>query len=579
MAEIVEIEIVMDDGSLKKGFAKVQDSGQKAADAIEKSFNRMSGLVAGALTAFVGAFSAKKIVEAGIESEKAWRGFAAALSSTGQLSKDAFDSFEHFAGSLQKVTGVQDEVIAKGAAILLNVGRMTTEALPQATKAALNLSAALQIGPEQAFQLIAKAATGSTAALERYGIRVKDTIPLSEKFAAVLKLIDSNFHGMAEAASKTFEGALARMQNGFSNVVSNIGRVVTSSPAMIALMNKFADSISMISDRIAKLRTGQDPIKPLLLSLFQFADAMIALVIRPLEYGYNAAKIFVDGFLTGLQTILVGLAKMNQGIAYIYNAVGLMSDQNYEAAKTFADSTTEVLDQFAKNTVDSFNTIGSTGLSDSIQEFSDKLNQVVVSSSNASQSITSNMNNAADGTTGAIKKMNADVEALNKAFNHALAQGISQSIQNMVKAFMAGAFSMDKFAKQMLSIVGDMAIQIGTMIIAADLAKLALLGSPGSALATGAALVAIGTVLKSWGGGEQGLPGGADMSGGGGIAATPASAPEPTSDQLVAEKPKTEVTVVVQGNVFDRRETGLYIADILNENFDINGTKLSTGVG
>jgi hypothetical protein len=35
---------------------------------------------------------------------------------------------------------------------------------------------------------------------------------------------------------------------------------------------------------------------------------------------------------------------------------------------------------------------------------------------------------------------------------------------------------------------------------------------------------------------------------------------------------QTGVQVVVQGNIFDSRETGLQIAQIINDSFDLNGT-------
>jgi hypothetical protein len=46
---------------------------------------------------------------------------------------------------------------------------------------------------------------------------------------------------------------------------------------------------------------------------------------------------------------------------------------------------------------------------------------------------------------------------------------------------------------------------------------------------------------------------------------------EPTAEQerMAAQ---TGVQVIVQGNIFDSRETGLQIAQIINDSFDLNGT-------
>jgi hypothetical protein len=146
------------------------------------------------------------------------------------------------------------------------------------------------------------------------------------------------------------------------------------------------------------------------------------------------------------------------------------------------------------------------------------------------------------------------------------------------------------FGKAMVGVLGDIAIQAGSTFIALGIAKaIASLGSDPSAyalIAAGAALSILGGALKAYagsgggGGGPAsgGAPSGASTSGGGGgVASSGGSGTAPADTQATSFNDSqrgevgTKVEVNVQGNVFDRRETGLMIADTINEAFGSNG--------
>jgi hypothetical protein len=79
-------------------------------------------------------------------------------------------------------------------------------------------------------------------------------------------------------------------------------------------------------------------------------------------------------------------------------------------------------------------------------------------------------------------------------------------------------------------------------------------------------------------------PGGASAGGGapGGGVAVGGTPVGPESQDLATNVPEetqsagTTVQVNVQGNVFDRRETGLYIAEVVRESFETEGVKVFT---
>lgn len=158
-----------------------------------------------------------------------------------------------------------------------------------------------------------------------------------------------------------------------------------------------------------------------------------------------------------------------------------------------------------------------------------------------------------------------------KAF---LVDSLVQGTQSVVKAMMAGKNAFQAFSNAVLGIVGNMLVQIGTSLISIgigiDALKLAL-GSltGGVAIAAGLALVAIGTLLQGLSGGSalEGSVSGGTGSAGGAFGGAGAGA---DLAQVEKEKPKTEVVVNVEGNVFNGKEQAELIASNLQEYFDTN---------
>jgi len=162
-------------------------------------------------------------------------------------------------------------------------------------------------------------------------------------------------------------------------------------------------------------------------------------------------------------------------------------------------------------------------------------------------------------------------KAFNQGLNSGLANTISSGIQAFVKGLAKGEDAFGAFVKAVLSSLGDMAISMGGILIASGLGIEALKSlTGGAAIAAGIALIALGALAKviagAGGGGET-----AGASGsGGGVASQPSSLTE--QGQVEQTKPGTTVNVNVQGNILDRRQTGLEIAEIISESFDTQGS-------
>lgn len=167
-----------------------------------------------------------------------------------------------------------------------------------------------------------------------------------------------------------------------------------------------------------------------------------------------------------------------------------------------------------------------------------------------------------------------------KNLGRSMLTSVGQASANAFAAFgqavAEGGNALEAFGKSLLNSLGQMAIQMGSMFILQGIAyTYAGIANGPPLIAAGAALAVIGGVLAASGG-----AGPRDVSGGGGTAGVGIGSvadndngindPIPFED-TEAQTPQTAVSVTINGNVLDRRETGLEIAKILEEQFADQG--------
>lgn len=617
MADELKLKIVLDDGSVKEGFLSVEKQGDQTAKKIGNSFDSGLGAIRGKILAISAALAAaftvnkladflKESAKEAAEAEKATNALSASLAQIGQFSQGAVDSFSDFASTLQRTTGIQDDVIKQNAALLVSLGNLSGEGLERSTKAALNLSQALQIDVGTAFDLVAKASTGNTAALSRYGIKIDESIPKSQKFAETLKLIETRFGGLAETRLNTFEGALTNLSNAFGEVKEAIGGIITSSPSLRAVINVIAESFFNLSESIAGAAKGKDLLKDILDTMVEISAVINAFVIAPLEVAFNSflvvtksialafqgiavaliyvAKLIIDSVVMPIEAIINALGSLASFVSEDFGnkikAAGqsfssFFSDPIRESLEVSKADFLVILESLAESADDVF----SNRMANSVDDWLVKLKEAIA----AAKGETENFKNA----NGAAAKVIEDqYKALRDQINKAVAQGIVQtisgSIQRIGASLVKGQSAFDDFGSFILGILGDLAIQVGGLLIAMGLG----IDSLKVALATfnGAAAVAAGVTLIALGGALKALSGGMGSSlqpnaNGGGIAATPSTATEITPTQeLQRQEPQTAVQVTIQGDVLDSDESGSRIVNLINTAFDKKGVVINQGV-
>lgn len=150
--------------------------------------------------------------------------------------------------------------------------------------------------------------------------------------------------------------------------------------------------------------------------------------------------------------------------------------------------------------------------------------------------------------------------------NSTLRSGISNAMQGVGAALAKGQDGWEAFKSGVLGILGDMLIRVGESVIAQagaiEALKLAFASMTGGmAFVAGAALIALGGALKSQAGASLSAAASGQDSGG---ASMPDITSQPTEEEQLRET-KTNVQVVVNGDVFDSEETSMRLAKLLEQ--------------
>jgi hypothetical protein len=579
--------------------------GNNVEDGISRSMSGIIKLIAGVGAALAGAFTVKAMIHAAAESENAVNRFNSALRVTGQLTPEISTHFQDYAAQLQNITTVSQGTILSNAALLVSVGKLRGEGLEKATKAALDFAAGMNIDVETAFHVVSKAAAGHTEMLNKYGIKVAQVGSDADRFAEALGKINKQFAGFAEAKVNTFSGATAQMANRFDDVLQRFGEIITKSPAMIQtikfigrefqrlehwIVQNQAMLMTWVRDGLSVAIRGAAMFVEALGAIGQFTanylpkaivagQAAIQLLALTFDYAvlaFTGFKLAIQGFST--DEIAAKTEKMRESFRLAVDTFGEMASKVADTGPitTGIDTASTVIADRMRGFADDISTMSAQAGNQIAGALTEPLAQQIPTTFDR---IINDVSIKLRGMADMVKTMSS---AMMQAFN-SVASGLSKGFSQIGVNLASGESAFKNFGKVMLGVLGDMVIQFGAAFISIGLARVLL--SYG-ADATGYALIAVGVglsilggALKAMSGGGGGATGGTGGSGGesgGGVSGGPGGGGY-ENNQLAQEekKPSTNVQVVVQGNVLDRKETGLALVEILNESFSSDGTVLA----
>lgn len=577
----IQIEIELDG---KKGFATLnkdlikagEDGGQEFGDSFKKrvaevfSGQALEDTAKELLNKFKELFS--EAISEAVNQENAINALNQALSNTGRYTEAASKSFQSFAEEMQKNTKFADDAILNTGALIQNLGNLTPQSLERATKAAVELSTALGIDLNSAAVLVGKAANGNVAAFARYGLQVQKAKDNAVSFENALHAIETRFNGSAEAATKTFGGALAQTKNSFDDVLKQLGAMLTQSPQVVALLNGLSVAFTKIADSLKGVVAGNS-LGPLINDLVKVAVIFNDLLTPPLLKFGQIFDVVFQSVRTALFGALEAFGELGFKIDEVLNKVGLVSDDQIAKNKELIGKLTEQTQNGADALAAAIGDMTYGSIQPTVDFLDGLFNGIADTVGSASEKIAGFAASGKGALEDLSMKGKISADNLNKAFNSSLASGISSGVQSFTKALIAGKNAFQAFGQAVLGIVGDMAIQLGTFFIAQGIAQLALASNPltagGAIIAAGAGLVALGVLLKSLSGGGSSANAGADAAAGaGGGVASGADSAATQQQENQAVKPSTQVAINVQGNILDRRESGLEIAQVIQDFFD-----------
>lgn len=252
MAEVGSLELKADSRGIVTATKNLKDLDKQAART-EKAASKV-GNVIGLIGAAAVIGGIRSIVRATAEAEKAQAQLGAVLKSTGGIARQTKDSLNANAAALQKVTTFGDETINTAQSMLLTFRNIAGETFPRATKVTLDLATAMGTDLKSASIQVGKALNDPSiglTALSRSGItfseaqttvikKLQETGRLAEAQAVILKELETQFGGSAEAARNTLGGALEGLSNAFGDLLEGDG----SATGVTKAINDLTDTLN-----------------------------------------------------------------------------------------------------------------------------------------------------------------------------------------------------------------------------------------------------------------------------------------------------------------------------------------------
>ena len=256
MAPII-IPIGVDTSGLTRGLSQGTSGLRK--------FGKMAAIVGGA-AALGGLVATVKIgIDEFMAAQKVVAQTGAVLKSTGRVANVTAENIAEMSSSLMELTGIDDEAIASGQNLLLTFTKIRNETgkgnniFDQATLAMTNLSVAMGKDLSSSAILVGKALNDpvkGVGALSKAGVQftadqkemIKGLVESGDVMGAqklILKELETQFGGSAEAAGKTLPGQLNILKETFRNTAADliarfIPALTTASQKLLNFVREFA---------------------------------------------------------------------------------------------------------------------------------------------------------------------------------------------------------------------------------------------------------------------------------------------------------------------------------------------------
>lgn len=212
----------------------------KATKALQNQFASLGKAIAGAFafTALKGSFT--KAMSAFEQQNRAVQALQVQLHNIGYESKSASRGIVEFAGEMQKMIGIGDEVTMPIIQRLLSLGIALDDA-KRAYKSIADFSAANNKTIEQGMEIFARAMAGSTVGLRKYGVEVEYTADKGVLLENILSEMNKDFAGMAAMLDASNAKGLTQAMLSLGDVWENVGANLANTTFFKAITASMSD--------------------------------------------------------------------------------------------------------------------------------------------------------------------------------------------------------------------------------------------------------------------------------------------------------------------------------------------------
>ncbi len=307
--------------------ATIEGVGKKAggtAEMLSHSFKDAAIVSGVALAGLAGA--AFTSIEAFQESDAVMAQTNAVLKSTKGAAGETADEIGYLAQRYMGLTGISDETIQSAENMLLTFTQIHKDVFPQATKTVLDMSVALGQDTKNSAIQLGKALNdpiNGMTALRRVGVtfndeqkntikRLQESGDLMGAQKVILKELQTEFGGSAEAAGKTFGGQLNVLKESVNNLQEAFGGMLVQGLAPI--LPKLNAFIAIMTDWVQYGTDVETVAKALKLQLGGFGDVLGKIIVF---FGHNrTALVALAGAFTGVLAIAI-IAAVSAMLSFI----------------------------------------------------------------------------------------------------------------------------------------------------------------------------------------------------------------------------------------------------------------------
>jgi hypothetical protein len=276
------------------------------------------GLAAGSAIVGLVALSVKE----GQEAARVELVYAKAIENSGKVTANYVGILNEQQLALMNLAGIDDELIKAEQTKLIQMG-LTGKQVADLTPLILDMSKATGKDLLTSTVAVGKAANGTAAGLQRFGVFVDKAKFKVDPFAATMDALNEKFGGTTQALSGTLEARLGALREGLANIreeagikllpalthiVDVVGKAVV--PAFGKFIDRIMPGITGGIDELAKALEGGGAER----AISGIADAL-GTMIGLLEAAAGPVKMIVGAFMSlpkEVQTILVAGFAVNK---------------------------------------------------------------------------------------------------------------------------------------------------------------------------------------------------------------------------------------------------------------------------